>query len=113
MPNHDQFSLYIFNDLHRCGSGRSLRLADVIHGKSKGLEPLVWQKTLLDTNELLFKPNIFLRKEGRTSREIFGLNLRLASRALGGVPVFPYLSALCAAESVGQKSESLILVQYS
>ena len=37
-------------------------------------------------------------------------NLRLASRAVRGEPVFPYLSALRAAESVGQKSESLILV---
>jgi hypothetical protein len=38
-------------------------------------------------------------------------NLRLASRAVRGEPVFPYLSALRAAESVGQKSESLILVE--
>ena len=38
-------------------------------------------------------------------------NLRLASRALRGEPVFPYLSALRAAESVGKISESLILVR--
>ena len=38
-------------------------------------------------------------------------NLRLASRAVRGEPVFPYLSALRAAESVGQKSESLIVVE--
>jgi len=38
-------------------------------------------------------------------------NLRLASRAVRGEPVFPYLSVLRAAESVGQKSESLILVE--
>jgi len=38
-------------------------------------------------------------------------NLRLASRVVRGEPVFPYLSALRAAESVGQKSESLILVE--
>ena len=44
------------------------------------------------------------------AKEIFGSNLRLASRAVRGEPVFPYLSALRAAESVGQKSESLILV---
>ena len=31
-------------------------------------------------------------------------------RAVRGEPMFPYLSALRAAESVGQKSESLILV---
>ena len=44
------------------------------------------------------------------AKEIFGSNLRLASRAVRGEPVNPYLSALRAAESVGQKSESLILV---
>ena len=44
------------------------------------------------------------------AKEIFGSNLHLASRAVRGEPVFPYLSALRAAESVGQKSESLILV---
>ena len=38
-------------------------------------------------------------------------NLRLASRAVRGEPVFPYLSTLRAAESVGQKLESLILVR--
>jgi len=38
-------------------------------------------------------------------------NLRLASRAVRGEPVFPYLSALRAVESVGQKSESLIVVE--
>jgi hypothetical protein len=45
------------------------------------------------------------------AKEIFGSNLRLASRAVRGEPVNPYLSALRAAESVGQKSESLILVR--
>jgi hypothetical protein len=38
-------------------------------------------------------------------------NLRLASRALRGDPVFPHLSALRAAESVGKKPESQILVE--
>jgi hypothetical protein len=38
-------------------------------------------------------------------------NLRLASRAVRGEPVFPYLSALRAAELIGKKSESLILVR--
>jgi len=45
------------------------------------------------------------------AKEIFGSNLRLASHAVRGEPVFPYLSALRATESVGQKSESLILVE--
>ena len=35
---------------------------------------------------------------------------RLASRALRGEPVFPYLSALRAAESIGKIPESLIMV---
>ncbi|MBI4087304.1 MAG: hypothetical protein HY434_00545 [Candidatus Liptonbacteria bacterium] len=38
-------------------------------------------------------------------------NLRLASRAVRGEPVFPYLSALRAAKSIGKISESLILVR--
>lgn len=44
------------------------------------------------------------------AKEIFGSNLRLASRAVRGEPVFPYLSALRAAESIGKIPESLILV---
>jgi hypothetical protein len=35
----------------------------------------------------------------------------LASRAVRGEPVFPYLSALRAAESVGKIPEGLILVR--
>jgi len=38
-------------------------------------------------------------------------NLRLASRAARSEPVFPYFSALRAAESVGKIPESLILVR--
>ncbi|KKU48221.1 MAG: hypothetical protein UX68_C0018G0001, partial [Parcubacteria group bacterium GW2011_GWA2_46_9] len=34
-----------------------------------------------------------------------------ASRAVRGEPVFPYLSALCAAESIGKIPESLIVVR--
>ena len=39
------------------------------------------------------------------------LNLRLASRALRGEPVFPFSAALRAAESVGKIPESLIVVR--
>jgi hypothetical protein len=35
----------------------------------------------------------------------------LASRAVRGEPVFPYLSALRAAESIGKIPESLIVVR--
>jgi len=38
-------------------------------------------------------------------------NLRLASRAARGEPVFPYISALRAANLVGQIPESQILVR--
>jgi hypothetical protein len=38
-------------------------------------------------------------------------NLRLASRAARGEPVFPFSAALRAAESVGKIPESQILVQ--
>jgi hypothetical protein len=37
-------------------------------------------------------------------------NLRLASRAVRGEPVFPYAAAQRAAALVGQRDESLILV---
>ena len=51
-----------------------------------------------------------LQEKKVVAKEIFGSNLRLASRAVRGEPVFPYLSALRAAESVGKIPESLILV---
>jgi hypothetical protein len=38
-------------------------------------------------------------------------NLRLASRAVRGEPVFPFSAALRAAESIGKIPESLILVR--
>ena len=43
-------------------------------------------------------------------KEIFGSNLRLASRALRGEPNFPFSATLRAANSVGKIPESLILV---
>ncbi len=44
-------------------------------------------------------------------KEIFGSNLRLASRAVRGEPVFPFSAARSAANLVGQFSESQILVR--
>jgi len=38
-------------------------------------------------------------------------NLRLASRAVRGEPVFPFSAALRAAESIGKIPESLIVVR--
>ena len=52
-----------------------------------------------------------LQEKKVAAKEIFGSNLRLASRAVRGESVFPYLSALRAAESIGKISESLILVR--
>jgi hypothetical protein len=58
---------------------------------------------------MLFVIHIFIGQSKLKSQGIS--NLRLASRAVRGERVFPYLSALRAAQSVGQKSESLILVR--
>jgi len=55
--------------------------------------------------------NIYLNLDSKYLKSQGISNLRLTSRAVRGEPVFPYLSALRAAESVGQKSESLILVR--
>ncbi len=73
------------------------------------LEPFQnWIKVALTLVKIARDNNLLSKKV--VAKEIFGSNLRLASRAVRGEPVFPYLSALRAAESVGQKSESLILV---
>ena len=67
-----------------------------------------WIKVATNLVKIARDSNLLNKKVA--AKEIFGSNLRLASRAVRGEPVFPYLSALRAAESVGQKSESLILV---
>ena len=73
------------------------------------LEPFQnWIKVATTLVKIARGSNLLEKKVA--AKEIFGSNLRLASRAVRGEPVFPYLSALRAAESVGKKSESLILV---
>ena len=67
-----------------------------------------WIKDAQNLNGIARDADLLQKKV--SAKEIFGSNLHLASRAVRGEPVFPYLSALRAAESVGQKSESLILV---
>jgi len=47
----------------------------------------------------------------RAALPLFGFSRGDFLAAAGGEEVFPYLSALRAAESVGQKSESLIVVE--
>ena len=51
-----------------------------------------------------------LQEKKVVAKEIFGSNLRLASRAVRGEPVFPYSAARSAANLVGQIPESQILV---
>jgi hypothetical protein len=47
------------------------------------------------------------------AKEIFGSNLRLASRAVRGEPINPYFFALRANEKIGKIPESKILVGYT
>ena len=73
------------------------------------LEPMKeWIKVASTLVKIARDSNLLQKKVA--AKEIFGSNLRLASRAVRGEPVFPYLSALRAAESIGKISESLILV---
>ena len=73
------------------------------------LEPMKeWIKVATTLVKIARDSNLLQKKVA--AKEIFGSNLRLASRALRGEPVFPFSAALRAAKSVGKISESLILV---
>jgi hypothetical protein len=86
------------------------KMARIEQKQNDWLEPFTnWIKVASNLVKIARDSNLLEKKVA--AKEIFGSNLRLASRAVRGEPVFPYLSALRAAESVGQKSESLILVQ--
>ncbi len=85
------------------------KMARIEQKQNDWLEPFQnWIKVATNLVKIARDSNLLEKKVA--AKEIFGSNLRLASRAVCGEPVFPYLSALRAAESVGQKSESLILV---
>ncbi len=85
------------------------KMARIEQKQNDWLEPFQnWIKVALTLVKIARDSNLQDKKVA--AKEIFGSNLRLASRAVRGEPVFPYLSALRATESVGQKSESLILV---
>ena len=85
------------------------KMARIEQKQNDWLEPMrEWIKVAV-TLVKIARDNDLLQKKV-IAKEIFGSNLRLASRALRGEPVFPYLSALRAAESVGKIPESLILV---
>ena len=85
------------------------KMARIEQKQNDWLEPFQnWIKVATTLVKIARDSNLLQKKV--VAKEIFGSNLRLASRAVRGEPVFPYLSALRAAESVGQKSESLIVV---
>jgi len=63
--------------------------------------------TLLYYNKSKSKNSFYRQSKYKKSQEIS--NLRLASRAARGEPVFPYKAARSAAETLGKKDESLIL----
>lgn len=85
------------------------KMARIEQKQNDWLEPFQNWIKVATTLVKIARDNDLLQKKV-IAKEIFGSNLRLASRAVRGEPVFPYLCALRAAESVGQKSESLILV---
>ena len=73
------------------------------------LEPFRnWIKVASNLVKIARDSNLLQKKVA--AKEIFGSNLRLASRAVRGAPVFPFSAALRAAESIGQIPESLIVV---
>ena len=73
------------------------------------LEPMKeWIKVASNLVKIARDSNLLEKKV--VAKEIFGSNLRLASRAVRGEPVFPYSAARSAANLVGKISESLILV---
>ena len=85
-------------------------MARIEQKQNDWLEPFQnWIKVATTLVKIARDNDLFQKKV--IAKEIFGSNLHLASRAVRGEPVFSYLSALRAAESVGQKSESLILVE--
>lgn len=85
--------------------GRIIYLLDT--GKLAGLKfPTLWFENTSQGKFMLnivFGPSKHLKSQGIS-------NLRLASRAVCGELVFPYLSALRATESIDKIPESLILV---
>ena len=85
------------------------KMARIEQKQNDWLEPMKeWIKVASNLVKIARDSNLLEKKVA--AKEIFGSNLRLASRALRGEPVFPYLSALRAAESIGKIPESLIVV---
>ena len=86
------------------------KIARIEQKQNDWLEPMKeWIKVASNLVKIARDSNLLEKKVA--AKEIFGSNLRLASRAVRGEPVFPYLSALRAVESIGKIPESLILVR--
>jgi len=86
------------------------KMARIEQKQNDWLEPMKeWIKVASNLVKIARDSNLLEKKVA--AKEIFGSNLRLASRAVRGEPVFPYSAARSAANLVGKISESLILVQ--
>jgi DNA invertase Pin-like site-specific DNA recombinase len=85
------------------------KMARIEQKQNDWLEPMKeWIKVASNLVKIARDSNLLEKKVA--AKEIFGSNLRLASRAVRGEPVFPFSAALRAAESIGKIPESLILV---
>ncbi len=85
------------------------KMARIEQKQNDWLEPFQnWIKVATNLVKIARDSNLLEKKVA--AKEIFGSNLRLASRAVRGEPVFPFSAALRAAESIGKIPESLILV---
>ena len=85
------------------------KMARIEQKQNDWLEPMKeWIKVASNLVKIARDNNLLQKKVA--AKEIFGSNLRLASRAVRGEPVFPFSAALRAAESIGKIPESLILV---
>ena len=84
-------------------------MARIEQKQNDWLEPMKeWIKVATNLVKIARDSNLLEKKVA--AKEIFGSNLRLASRAVRGEPVFPFSAALHAAESIGKIPESLIVV---
>ena len=85
------------------------KMARIEQKQNDWLKPMKeWIKVATTLVKIARDNNLLEKKVA--AKEIFGSNLRLASRAGRGEPVFPFSAALRAAESVGKIPESLIVV---
>ena len=84
------------------------RIIRIEQKQNDWLEPMEkWINYAQNLSKIAKDSNLLEKKVA--TKEIFGSNLCLASRALRGEPVFPYKAAQSAAETASQKDESLIL----